>query len=202
MYTTEYFDEEFFVGKTGKKGGDRVGGGPAGKNLGILRGVADVIKQVFHGKSFIDVGCGVGHVVHYLQSAGENACGIELAEYAVKRAVANNIIQGDIRDLFSIETKYDVVICWNVLAYLEEKDIESAVNSLKHLSREHIVLAIVTSENVKKRPYGAFGRLTIKHWNWWMAQFKKYGLEQDKETARTINKLGGGWRIFCLRKIP
>jgi len=198
IYKPGYFDKEFFEGKTGKKGGDRIRVTPTG--LGVVRGVIDVLCAVFHGKSFIDVGCGVGWFVKFLKEKGENACGVELSQYAVDNAVTDDITQGDILDLHFIEEKYDVVLCWNVMAYLMEKDLKKAVESLKHVSKGHIVLGIVTTEVLERLPHGRPGRLTVKPWDWWIALFEKHGLTQDIKLATEINNLGGkDWTVFCLK---
>lgn len=197
-YNTEYFDEEFFEGRTGKKGGDRLRGTTGG--LSVSDGVAAVLSMIFNGKSFIDVGCGVGWFTKFLQARGVDVCGVELSQYAVDRAVAQKVMQGDMRDLSFINEQYDVVLCWNVIAYLEEKDIDRAIKSLENLSKGHIVLGIGTAEILKERPHGKPGRLTIKPWKWWMARFEKCGLVQDTELAAKINKLGGeSWNVFCLK---
>ena len=206
-YKIDHFNKEFFEAKTGIKGGDRIRG-DASDNLGILLGVGIVLSQVFHSKSFIEIGCGVGHIVKHLQNLGENVCGVELSQYAVDHALLDgkgrklDIVQGDVRDLSFVNGEYDVVVCWNVLAYLVEEDIEKAIDSLKRIMRDYIVLSISTTEVLKKRPHGCVGRKTIKPWAWWLEQFEKYGLKQDEEMADKIDKLGGeDWHIFCLKKV-
>lgn len=197
-YDAKYFDEEFFEGRTGEKGGDRIRV-PGG--LGIVRGVIDVLGAAFHGKTFLDVGCGVGWFVKYLHERGEDACGVELSQYAVDRAVTHNVIQGDMRDLSFIDTKYDVVFAWNVMAYLVQKDINRTIESLNALSNEYVVFGIVTTEGLERRPHGKPGRLTMKPWQWWMDKFEKCGMFQDKELAEKINRHGGSdWNVFCLKK--
>ncbi len=197
-YKTKYFDGEFFEGVSGDKGGDRIRVSPEG--LGIVRGVVQVLSQAFHGKSFLDVGCGVGWFVKFLKERGEEAHGVELSPYAVERAVTEDIIQGDIRDLSLIDEKYDVVFAWNVMAYLDLPGISKAVSSLKKVSKGYIVFGIVTAEVLKAMPHGKPGRLTIKPWKWWIGRFAKLGLVQDYEKAAEMNKLGGGhWNIFCLK---
>ena len=197
-YKVEYFDEEFFEGRTGAKGGDRIRV-PGG--LGIVRGVVDVLATAFHGKTFLDVGCGVGWFVKYLQERGEAACGVELSQYAVDRAITHGVIQGDMRDLSFIATKYDVVFSWNVMAYLVKEDIPKTIESLNALSKSHVVLGIVTTEGLEQRPHGKPGRLTMKPWRWWMDKFEACGMSQDKELAEKINRHGGSdWNVFCLKK--
>lgn len=197
-YRVEHFDKEFFEGTTGEKGGDRINVSP--ESLGVVRGVVAVLAAVFHGKTFLDVGCGVGWFVKFLRELGETVKGVELSQYAVDRAIVGNIVQGDLRDLSHVNGKYDVVFAWNVMAYLVEDDIEKAINSMKRLSKGHLVFGIVTSEVLKALPHGKPGRLTLKPWKWWMAEFEKCGMEQDVELAAKMNKLGGGsWNIFCLK---
>jgi len=198
-YRVEHFDEEFFEGKTGKKGGNRINVSPEG--LGIVRGVVAVLVAAFHGKTFLDVGCGVGWFVKFLRELGENVCGVELSQYAVDNAIVSDIIQGDLRDLSHINEEYDVVFTWNVMAYLVEGDIKKAINSMKRLSKGYLVFGIVTSEVLKALPHGRPGRLTLKPWKWWMAKFEECGMRQDEELAAKMNKLGGGsWNIFCLKE--
>jgi len=198
-YKVSHFDEEFFEGVTGEKGGNRIN--VHAKGLGVVRGVVSVLSAGFHGKTFLDVGCGVGWFVKFLRELGEDVKGVELSQYAVDKAIVSDIVQGDLRDLSHINGQYDVVFAWNVLAYLVEEDVKKAIDSMRRLTKGHLVFGIVTTEVLKKLPHGKPGRLTIKPWEWWHKQFVLCGLVQDLEMAAKMNKLGGGsWNIFCLKE--
>lgn len=197
-YDIDHFDEEFFEGRTGEKGGNRINVHPRG--LGVARGVAGILSATFHNKSFLDVGCGVGWFVKFLRELGEDIFGVELSQYAVDRAIVPGVIQGDLRNLSFIKDKYDVVFAWNVMAYLAGGDVKKAIKSLMRLTAGHLVFGIVTSEVLKNAPHGKPGRLSVKPWKWWMKKFNECGLVQDVELAEKMNKLGGtGWNIFCLK---
>jgi len=180
----EYFDEEFFRGKTGKKGGKRVG---TPDNLGILFGVAQNISKTFKKNySVYEAGAGVGWLSKFLKDFGFQVVSSDVSEWASqnsKRITGVDVYQADVREIMKKEpeNKYDLVVAWNVLGYLRPQSIEKALHNLRCISREYIVLSIVVKEILDKRPHGRIGRKTIKPRKWWYEKFKKVGLEVDRE---------------------
>lgn len=197
----KWFDEEFFQGTTGLKGGDRR------KITGHQQVLATVLAKTLHGKRFLEAGCGLGGVVKSLQDIGERANGIELGQWAVDNAHCPGIEQGALQDLIHERRRWDVVVCWNVLAYLPEEDVDVALRGLKKVAREVVILSIVTPERhtdaLAKGEVGfptamplSPGRKISQPYEWWEAKFKENGLYYNEPLQEKLRRVGQWSKLY------
>lgn len=96
-----------------------------------------VILDWVEGKDIIDVGCGTGHLVDELVKRYYNVTGTDILNLALKitkKKVGEkaNILKDNIQNT-RISTKFDTVICSEVLEHL--KDDESAISNLIKLTK-------------------------------------------------------------------
>ncbi|MCL0079285.1 class I SAM-dependent methyltransferase [Dehalococcoidia bacterium] len=89
----------------------------------------------------LDIGCGVGHDLRYLDECGWKVYGIdnnvEKIEKAKTSCGVNGVQVGDILQLPFPSEFFDAVYCRNVLHYLNAEEIPVAVNeSLRVLKKE------------------------------------------------------------------
>lgn len=107
------------------------------------------INKIIGGKQAIvlDVGCAQGYLITELQNKfGHNVRGVDFSEYAVKnseKTVRGKIRQGDILKLPFRKNEFDAVICLDVINYLEEKDIPTAIKSLVKIAKKHIFFGAI-----------------------------------------------------------
>ena len=99
----------------------------------------EVLKQQPAGAHVLDVGCGTGEYVRRANELGFVASGLEPAE--AMRAVAINknpgasIVSGVATELPYPDESFDLVICIEVLRYLDRSDIRRALRELRRVLR-------------------------------------------------------------------
>jgi 2-polyprenyl-3-methyl-5-hydroxy-6-metoxy-1,4-benzoquinol methylase len=99
------------------------------------------------GARILDVGCAHGYLIAELQNKfGHSVQGIDYSPYAVKnseKSVRKKITRGDILRLPFRKNEFDVVICLDVINYLEKKDIPKAVKNLANITKEYIFFGAI-----------------------------------------------------------
>lgn len=174
VYDEEFFDKDFF---TGKRGIDRT------KPWSFWEMLAKKIIEIFPDKSIVEIGCGVGQLVKALSDFGVDVKGYDISDWAIKHATCNRVFKSDVRDLQ--ENMADIIVCWNILAYLEEKDIDRAIDCLKKSFRKYLLLRALpiegwTEEQLPK--VKEWGRKTFKSLSWWQNKYYEHGLIPDEWT--------------------
>jgi SAM-dependent methyltransferase len=97
-------------------------------------------------KRILDIGCGTGSLLRALGRAFPRASltGVEVSDYLCKRYGWH---AGSALD-FHAEEPFDLVVCNDVLPYLDDKACAEAVKNLTHLSRSALFLGVLTSEDL------------------------------------------------------
>jgi len=93
----------------------------------------------------LDIGCGTGITLRALGRAFPRAVaqGVEYSEYLCKRY---GWAQGSVVD-HEAATPYDLVVCNDVLAYLDAKDCALALDNIAALTRNAVFLGILTADD-------------------------------------------------------
>lgn len=96
-------------------------------------------------RRILDVGCGVGTVLRALerQYPRATAQGVEISDYLCDRY---GWTQGSVVD-FTAATPFDLVVCNDVLAYLNDADCARALGNLATLCRGAAFLGILTRDD-------------------------------------------------------
>lgn len=81
--------------------------------------IAAEIVSDFSPKSLLEIGCGNGYFLEKIQSLGTSAHGVDINEDAV-RFSKNKGLQVESRNLYDLETSYDMVVLFEVLEHLDE----------------------------------------------------------------------------------
>ena len=101
-------------------------------------------------ESVLDVGCGEGAWFKHLRALRRHAhyTGIEASEYAVERfGTERNIRRGTFGDLRSVRSEYDLVVCSDVLHYVDERELERGLPELERVTGGLAFLEVLTSED-------------------------------------------------------
>lgn len=105
------------------------------------------------GKKVLDVGCGTGRLIGYLQNEGAEVTGVDLSEKMVEKVQKKfsfiDVKQADIRELPFENDSFDVVIAAFVIVHL--KDLQEAFDEVCRVLKPggHF---IVTNINQRKAP--------------------------------------------------
>jgi SAM-dependent methyltransferase len=126
----------------------------------------------------LDVGCSGGFFTHLLRDLGGSITGIDLSETAIQRARAkyNDITfqVGTVFDPALASGAYDIIICLEVIYYVNPAEQNAFLAVVKRLLTENGVLLI--SSKVGSPPYFSeegLVRLATKHFK--TAQISRYG---------------------------
>ena len=99
----------------------------------------EVLKQQQAGARILDVGCGTGEYVHRANELGFTASGLEPAdamrEVAIKKNPGASIVSGIATELPYPDESFDLVICIEVLRYLDLSDVRQALHELRRVLR-------------------------------------------------------------------
>lgn len=134
---------------------------------------AENIIDRIHPKTVLDVGCAKGFLVEALCDRGVDAFGIDSSEYAIscvreelkERCIVQSIVE-------SIDKKYDLVTCIEVLEHLDPADISVAIKNLCNMSDD-----IIFSSS--PFDYGEDSHISVHPVEFWAEQFAYHGFYHD-----------------------
>ena len=103
-------------------------------------------------RSVLDVGCGEAPWFTHLRELRPRVSysGIEASEYAVQTfGRERNIRRGSVGTLEALETsrRYDLVVCADVLHYVNDRDVRHGIAAMSRLSRGLVYLEVLTKED-------------------------------------------------------
>ena len=122
----------------------------------------------------LDFGSGRGPYVHSLRYYGIPAFGVDIAEDAIKNPIG--LANGNIflEKGFQFKT-YDLIICYDVLEHLEEKEIDNIIEKLKNYSKKYVLFSICfyNDPNYLLDPT----HKTMKSRFWWIKKINEHGFK-------------------------
>ena len=108
--------------------------------------LADLISSNFKFSTFLDVGCGMGHLMRNLIKKGYVGNGIEASNDALKKYLKDfkpdNVLLAGAENIPFANNSFDVVICLDVMEHLPKFDVEQAISELIRVSKDIILLTI------------------------------------------------------------
>lgn len=129
-------------------------------------------------ESVLDVGCGEGAWFKHLRRLRPSAhyTGIEASEYAVGRfGMERNILQGTFGDLRSVRSAFDLVVCSDVLHYVQERELDRGLPQLARITGGLAFIEVLTSDD---DIVGDLDGLIRRRPSWYRRKFAKAGLTQ------------------------
>ena len=129
-------------------------------------------------ESVLDVGCGEGAWSRHLHVLRPRAyyAGIEASDYAVGRFGAErNIRKGTFGDLRSVRSTFDLVVCSDVLHYVEEGELDRGLPELARITDGLAFIEVLTSED---EIVGDLDGLIRRRPSWYRRRFRNAGFLQ------------------------
>ena len=127
--SSEHYDDEYFQDDW-REGGNRY-------DLDTRREIEArnpaLIKEVFQPERVLDVGCGPGFLMYFLQELGVDANGIDFSAACKKLApdeVRDRIAIGLVTDDLVPARSYDLIICREVMEHLTVLEVRRTVASI------------------------------------------------------------------------
>ena len=105
-------------------------------------------------RAVLDAGCGTGYGTRILADAGaERAVGVDIAPEALPEESSSHtrFVVGDVRDLPFADGEFDLVVCFEVIEHVEERD--EVLDELKRVLRPEGLL-LASSPNPEAYPAG------------------------------------------------
>jgi len=122
----------------------------------------------------VDVGCGIGRSLDYLQKHKVSCFGVEVSRASIKeiRCKGYRIINASAADLSMIaDSSVGLYLSADVYEHLHSDDVDVALEEAKRITAEYIAIKIEPGPD-KKRKY----HLTMWPPQKWEAKFKSHGL--------------------------
>ena len=129
-------------------------------------------------ESVLDIGCGEGAWFRHLRVLRRHAhyTGIEASDYAVERFGAErNIRKGMFGDLRSVRATYDLVVCSDVLHYVDERELQRGLPELARVTEGLAFIEVLTSED---DIVGDLEGLIRRRSSWYRRRFSDAGFAQ------------------------
>ena len=128
------------------------------------------------GRRVLDVGCGMGKLVHTMRGRGIDALGPDIAPRVVdegNRQSPGAFALGSILEIPFEDGAFDTVVCTDVLEHLDESDVPQALGELSRVCRGSLYATIATRMDRDK-----FWHLTVESRKWWEDGFFKIGMRK------------------------
>jgi len=145
LYDEEYFDR-WYRGPAAPKGGNELE-----RQVALaVAATESVLNRPL--RTVLDIGAGEGRWQPALAALRPEATylGIEPSEYALERfGQARNLMSGDLGTLgdFAFEEPFDLVICADVLHYIDDRTILAALDELADLVGGVAMLEVFTADD-------------------------------------------------------
>lgn len=120
-------------------------------NLIAPRLIVPIIIDIFHPKSVIDVGCGIGTFLHVFHECGvTDLLGID-GDWVNRKKLLQNIdlsafVPTDLNEPIIIGRRFDIAICLEVAEHLKETSAHTLVESLTTLSNIIVFSAAIPGQ--------------------------------------------------------
>jgi SAM-dependent methyltransferase len=142
----EEFDAAFFDRYYGDPETRVADAGDAARVVGLIAGVVDYLELPV--RRILDAGCGIGLLREPLLARFPKARyeGLEFSRYLCARFGWH---QGSLADFESAQP-YDLVVCHDVLQYLDDRAAARAIANLARLSRGALYLSVLTATDWRR----------------------------------------------------
>lgn len=137
--------------------------------------IAALVKQLdIPVKRILDVGCGLGWYARPLQRVFRTSTytGTEISEYLCKQ---KGWIHGSVADL-KLKGRFDLVICADVIQYLNNRDAARAIANLASWCRGALYLHVPTTHDWRENvdPSGTDTNVHLRSAAWYRRELRKY----------------------------
>ena len=151
-------------------------------------------------KTVFDAGAANCGVMRLLEAKGFEVQGIEYSEWVVTNFCKDFLDEpkriqiGPIHLATFVSTRFDLVLCTDVLEHIPLKDIPNTLSKISQLAKPggNVFLVIASdpskhenhpersAASVELKKSGLKIHETLKPRSWWLEELLKYGLEEDK----------------------
>jgi SAM-dependent methyltransferase len=150
----------------------------------VLKKKGNIDLKQGNGEKVLDVGCAYGYILSELNKKNFKTYGMDISQYAVKIAKQLNktsrIDVGDIHHLVPFRSKFDFILCLEVLEHLQtpEDAIKNMYSSLKKGGFLIITTPNPSSKSCFYFPYKDPTHISLKNSEEWVKLMKIWPFER------------------------
>jgi SAM-dependent methyltransferase len=156
----------------------------------------DAVINYYHPKTWLDVGCGTGTSLKYVQKQGIKTMGLENSDLAIKISKLQNLIRKhDLTVSLDLQQQFDVIWCYEVAEHLPEGSADTFLNTLVCHSKYIVLSAAVPGQ-------GGDGHINEQPASYWIKKMNERGYIVDSpltESIHALHELYSG-NIQCFKK--
>jgi ubiquinone/menaquinone biosynthesis C-methylase UbiE len=144
-----------------------------------------LLMKYFDFHTFLDAGCGMGHIVRKLLTEGYDCKGTEASKYALEHYLSDLrkrgiVYRAGLENLPFKDSEFDLVFCSDVMEHIPFFDIEASIRELIRVTKKYLLLSINLDHPYEYHP-------TILSRNTWESLFLKgKELKQLKSLTKKI----------------
>lgn len=181
----DWYDREYFEGPT-KSSYQPYGPGDWCDDL------CDMIVEILHPSSVLDVGCAYGYVVSGLLNRGVDAYGFDHSPFAVGRAVLgpDRIRQADVTDPQAWRFT-DLVTATEIFEHLSDEQVQLLLRHALHFAKRVLVLVTTPDNEHATEDESHVNVQPMDHWaqlawdgGWVVRETESYRFNTDQRAER------------------
>lgn len=136
-------------------------------------------KLLLESKKTLIVPCGYGQIVLWCVSHGIDCHGVDVSDFIIsisQGALKNRLFCSNITNM-SLDNKFDLVVCCDLLEHLSEENIDLAIqNILNHLDDNGKAIIKIGVDEIRDFDTDPT-HITRKSFFWWHRKIESFGLE-------------------------
>ena len=139
-------------------------------------------KKHFNPKKMLFCGCGLGHRLLVADTFDIEAYGFDISKHAVENTPYKNLRKkdilrvGDITKKIPFDMKFDLVVCYDLLEHLEEKDLDKALQNILKVGTK-IFLFSIPFDRISSDLYLDHTHKIFKTRDWWIKRIEENGFK-------------------------
>jgi 2-polyprenyl-3-methyl-5-hydroxy-6-metoxy-1,4-benzoquinol methylase len=144
------------------------------------------LEKTYSFKTVLDLGCGVGHIIHGCWLAGASVCGLdsgyEAAKKYVPKSIADYIHYADLSEPIS-RGKFGLVMSIETIEHLPENKADIFLDNIVNAANDAILFtAAVPGQK-------GVGHINLQTKEYWITKFNDRGFVYDHEDVSACRKI-------------
>lgn len=140
------------------------------------------IRSTCTTSKLLDIGCGMGTLVHEFLALGSDAYGLDASTHTVQHGnsiAPGRFVHGSITSLPFEDAFFDTVISTDCLEHIATDDVLAALREMQRVTKRYVYVRLSTAPDRDGRWH-----LTVQPSEWWEEQFFKAGFRRHPLSQR------------------
>jgi 2-polyprenyl-3-methyl-5-hydroxy-6-metoxy-1,4-benzoquinol methylase len=143
----------------------------------------DRVIEIYSPTSWLDVGCGTGAALKYINRLGLDGWGVEYSALAIKESgISQRIMRADLTQALHLKRRFGIVWCYEVAEHLPDNAADVLIDTLCRHSDIIILSAAVPGQ-------GGEGHINEQPKEYWIGKMAARGYMVDQKATSEIQAL-------------